>query len=295
MKKTVFTGAGVALVTPFNRKGEVDFRKLKELIDFQIDNGTDAIIVCGTTGENATLSDEEHLAVIKTAVEYIDSRVPVIAGTGSNDSAHAVKISNEAERYGVNALLVVTPYYNKTSQHGLIKHYEFISNNVSTPMIVYNVPSRTGVNIQPQIYKELAEIKNIVGTKEANGDISALIKTMSLCGNDFDIYSGNDDQIAPICALGGKGVISVMSNIAPKVVHDIALYAIEGNVKKSAALQKHYQSLCDALFSDVNPVPVKTAMNMLNMDVGKVRLPLYEMTEKKKDALRQVLSQYNLI
>lgn len=295
MKNSVFTGAGVALVTPFDESGRVNFRKLEELIEFQIENKTDAIIICGTTGENATLTDKEHLKIIDYTVKCVNKRIPVIAGTGSNDTAHAVMMSNEAERLGADGLLIVTPYYNKTSQEGLIKHYEFISSRVNTPIIVYNVPSRTGVNVMPETYFEISKLKNIVGAKEANGDISSIIKTMSLCGEDFDIYSGNDDQIAPICALGGKGVISVMSNILPKETHIIAESAAKRHIKKSTALQKKYLPLCNALFSDINPMPVKEAMNLMGMNVGKCRLPLCEMNKIKKKALIEVLKDYKLL
>lgn len=295
MKNSVFTGTGVALVTPFDESERVNFRKLEELIEFQIENKTDAVIVCGTTGENATLTDKEHLKIIDYTVKCVNKRIPVIAGTGSNDTAHAVMMSNEAERLDADGLLIVTPYYNKTSQEGLIKHYEFISSRVNTPIIVYNVPSRTGVNVMPETYFEISKLKNIVGAKEANGDISSIIKTMSLCGEDFDIYSGNDDQIAPICALGGKGVISVMSNILPKETHIIAESAVKRHIKKSTALQKKYLPLCNALFSDINPMPVKEAMNLMGMNVGKCRLPLCEMNKIKKKALIEVLKDYKLL
>ncbi len=295
MKNSVFTGAGVALVTPFDESGNVNYEKLKELIEFQIKNRTDALIVCGTTGESATLSDEEHIEIIRFAVECAEKRIPVIAGTGSNDTAHAVMMSNEAEKLGVDGLLTVTPYYNKTSQEGLIRHYEFISERVSTPIIVYNVPSRTGVNIQPETYAEIAKLKNITGAKEANGDISSIIKTMSLCGDDFDIYSGNDDQIVPICALGGKGVISVLSNILPAETHKIASSGIRRRLKESTRLQKKYLMLCSALFSDVNPIPVKEAMNMMGMNVGRCRLPLCEMSKYKREMLKNVLQEYEFI
>lgn len=295
MNNTVFTGAGVALITPFDESGNVNYKKLKELIEFQIKNKTDAIIVCGTTGESATLTDKEHIEIIKFAVKCVGKRIPVIAGTGSNDTAHAVMMSNEAEKAGVDGLLMVTPYYNKTSQEGLVKHYEFISQRVSTPVIVYNVPSRTGVNIQPETYREISKLSNIAGTKEANGDISSIMKTMSLCGEDFDIYSGNDDQIAPVCALGGKGVISVLSNILPAETHRIASSGIRRRIKESSALQKKYLPLCNALFSDVNPIPVKEAMNMMGMNVGRCRLPLCEMNKTKRESLKNVLTEYGMI
>lgn len=295
MKNPIFTGAGTALVTPFDENGKVNFKKLKELIEFQINGKADAIIICGTTGESATLSDDEHIEIIRFTVKCAEKRIPVIAGTGSNCTSHAVMMSNEAEKAGVDGLLIVTPYYNKTSQDGLIKHYEFISRNVSTPIIVYNVPSRTGVDIKPETYFEISRFQNVCGAKEANGSISSIVKTMSLCPEDFYIYSGNDDQTAAICALGGKGVISVMSNILPEETHRIAEYGISGKTDESSALQKKYISLCDALFSDVNPIPVKEAMNLMGMNVGKNRLPLWKMSKAKKENLKAVLKNYNLI
>ncbi len=288
LKKPIFTGAGVALVTPFDENGNVNYRKLEELIEFQIENNTDALIVCGTTGESATLNDNEHLSIINHAVKCSAKRIPVIAGTGSNDTSHAVKMSNEAEKAGADGLLIVTPYYNKTSQNGLIEHYKFISERVSAPIIVYNVPSRTGVNIKPETYSEIASLNNISGAKEANGDISSIIKTMSLCPDDFYIYSGNDDQTTAICSIGGKGVISVLSNIKPSETHELAVSAINGELEKSISLQKKLLPLCNALFSDVNPIPVKEAMNMLNMNVGKCRLPLCDIKKDSKKILESV-------
>lgn len=295
MKKTIFTGAATALVTPFDDEGKVNFGRLKELIEFQIISQTDAVVICGTTGESATLTDEEHIDIIKYAVECVGKRIPVIAGTGSNCTEHAVMMSNEAEKLGVDGLLIVTPYYNKTSQDGLIRHYEFISQRVSTPIIVYNVPSRTGVNIKPETYAEIAKFKNIRGIKEANGDISSIIKTMKLCGDKIDVYSGNDDQIAPVCAVGGKGVISVLSNILPFETHLMASECISGNMTEGTELQKKYIKLIDALFSDVNPIPIKKAMNLMGMDVGKCRLPLCCMSKVKKEMLKDILTEYNLI
>lgn len=295
MKKTIFTGSGCALVTPFDENGKVNYEKLKELIEFQINNKTDAIIICGTTGESATLTDEEHIEIIKFTVNFVEKRIPVIAGTGSNDTAHAVKMSNEAEKQGVDGLLMVTPYYNKTSQEGLIKHYEFINSRVSTPIIVYNVPSRTGVNIQPETYAEISKLNNVAGIKEANGDISSVIKTMSLCGNEIDIYSGNDDQTAAICALGGKGVISVLANILPYETHRMATLGVKRKITQCIRMQKKYLDLCSTLFCDVNPIPVKEAMNLMGMNVGKCRLPLCEISEKNKKHIEQTLNQYCII
>lgn len=295
MKNTVFTGAAVAIVTPFDADNKIDYNKLAELIDYQIENSTDAIVICGTTGEGPTLTHEEHAEAIRFTCKHVNKRVPVIAGTGSNDTDYAVKLSNEAEKDGADALLLVTPYYNKTSQMGLIKQYEYINDRVSTPIILYNVPSRTGVNILPETYLELSKLSNVVATKEANGDISSILKTMSLCGDNLDIYSGNDDQIAPIMALGGKGVISVLSNVAPKLTHDIAMAGYNGDVKTCTKMQLEYLELCNNLFCDVNPIPVKEAMNMMGMNVGPCRLPLYEMTEAKKALLKDTLAKYNLI
>lgn len=295
MKKTVFTGAAVAIVTPFDENQKINYDKLAEIIDYQIANSTDAIVICGTTGEGSTLDHHEHAEAVRFACKYTNKRVPVIAGTGSNDTEYAVKLSNEAEKDGADALLMVTPYYNKTSQMGLIKHYEYINDRVSAPIILYNVPSRTGVNILPETYLELSKLSNVVATKEANGDISSILKTMSLCGDNLDIYSGNDDQIAPITALGGKGVISVLSNVAPKLAHDIAMAGVNGDIKTCTKMQLEYLELCNNLFCDVNPIPVKEAMNMMGMNVGPCRLPLYEMTDSKKALLKDTLAKYNLI
>lgn len=295
MKKSIFTGSGCALVTPFDENGNVNYKKLKELIEFQINNKTDAIIICGTTGESATLTDEEHIEIIKFTVNCVENRIPVIAGTGSNDTAHAVKMSNEAEKQSVDGLLIVTPYYNKTSQEGLIKHYEFINSRVSTPIIVYNVPSRTGVNIKPETYAEISKLKNAAAIKEANSDISSIIKTMSLCDDGIDIYSGNDDQTAAICSLGGKGVISVLANILPAETHRMASLGVKRKITQCNSLQKKYLSLCSALFCDVNPVPVKQAMNLMGMNVGKCRLPLCEMNDANKEILISALKDSQLI
>ncbi|MBQ6625002.1 MAG: 4-hydroxy-tetrahydrodipicolinate synthase [Clostridia bacterium] len=295
MKKTLFTGAGVAIVTPFNADGTVNYDRFKELIDRQIENSTDAIIVAGTTGEAATLSTEEHIEVIKRGVEFVDKRVPVIAGCGSNDTKYNVELASECKKAGSDALLMVTPYYNKTSQKGLIEHFTYIADRVEAPIILYNVPSRTGVNIEPETYSILCKHDNIIATKEANGDISALAKTISLCGDNLDVYSGNDDQIASFVAMGAKGVISVLSNVVPKVTHDIAQLGVDGDVKKSVELQLKYLKLCNDLFMDVNPIPVKEALNMMGLDVGGYRLPLCEMTDSNKAKLEETLKLYNLI
>ena len=292
-KNTIFTGAGVAIVTPMHADGSVNYEKYRELIDWQIANGTDAIIACGTTGESSTLDHQEHTKVIRTAVEQAAGRVPVIAGTGSNDTAYCLQLSMEAKNLGADALLLVTPYYNKTSQRGLIAHYTAVADHVAMPIILYNVPSRTGVDIKPATLAELAKHPHIVAVKEANGNIAAAAQVASLC--DIDIYSGNDDQIVPILSLGGKGVISVLSNVVPRETHDICAKWFAGDVAGSRDLQLKMLDLCGALFSDVNPIPVKEAMNLMGMDVGECRLPLYGMDEGGKSKLAATLSKYGLL
>ncbi len=296
MREPVFTGAGVAIVTPFiGEELKINFALLEELVDDQIKNKTDAIIICGTTGESSTLEHEEHVEAIKCAVSAAAKRVPVIAGTGSNDTAYAVKLSNEAEQAGADALLSVTPYYNKTSQSGLVEHYRFIADRISVPLILYNVPSRTGMDIKPETYVELAKIPRINGVKEASGSISALAKSIALCGDELNFYSGNDDQITAFMALGAKGVISVLSNVAPKLAHDIAAVALEGDIAKSAALQLQYLDLCNDLFIDVNPVPVKAAMEMMGIKVGRCRMPLGTMSAAATKQLEATLKKHGLI
>ena len=295
MKKAVFTGAAVALVTPFHKDGSINYGKLEELIDYQIENSTDSIVVCATTGESPTLSYEEHEQIVRRCVEHVAGRVPVIAGTGSNDTKNALKLSNDAERAGADGLLMVTPYYNKTSQAGLIEHFNFIADRVSTPIILYNVPSRTGLNIKPETYYELSKHKNIVAAKEANGDISALAQTVKLCGDELTIYSGNDDQITAFMSLGAKGVISVMSNILPKETHEIARLAADGDFFGSAKLQLQLIDVCKALFCDVNPIPVKAALNMMGFDVGRGRMPLSPLSEKNTRYLRSVLENHGFL
>lgn len=295
MKQTVFTGAGVAIVTPFTSDNKINYDKLAELLEFQIANKTDAIIICGTTGEGSTLDHDEHSNAIKFTVDVVNKRIPVIAGTGSNDSNYAVNLSNEAEKAGVDALLSVTPYYNKTSQRGLVQHFNYIADRVSVPIILYNVPSRTGVNILPETYLELSKHERIVGTKEANGDISSVARTIALCGDDFSVYSGNDDQVTALMSLGGKGSISVLSNICPEVAHNIPAKFLEGDYIGSRKLQLEYMDLCHDLFMDVNPIPVKEAMNMMGMDVGDCRLPLYRMTDAAREALRCTLTKHGLV
>lgn len=295
MKPVLFTGAGVAIITPFNDDQSVNYDRFAQLVEYQLEKGTDAIVVCGTTGEAKTLSTEEHVNVIKLCVDVVNHRVPVIAGAGSNDTHYAVELSNEAEKCGVDALLHVTPYYNKTSQKGLIAHYNYIADRVSAPIILYNVPSRTGVNIKPETYAELAKHPRIVATKEANGNISEIAKTAALCGDELAIYSGNDDQVTPIMSLGGKGVISVLSNVIPGIAHDIVQRYLDGDYIGSRELQLEYLDLCNNLFIDVNPIPVKEAMNMMGLDVGPCRLPLIEMDEEPKAKLRASLARHGLI
>ena len=295
MKNPIFTGAGVAIITPFTADGKVNEKVLAEIIEYQISHSTDAIVICGTTGESATLDHNEHTQAIKVAVDVTSGRIPVIAGTGSNDTAYALKLSNDAEKLGVDGLLMVTPYYNKASQEGLIKHFNYVADRVSTPIILYNVPSRTGCEIKPETYAELAKHKMIYAAKEATGNLSSIAKTISLVPEDFAIYSGNDDQITPIMSLGGKGVISVLSNILPQVAHDIAQTALDGDFKKSVELQLKYLELCNAMFMDVNPIPVKVAMRMMGIDVGPLRLPLCDMTPANTEKLKSVLQKYELI
>lgn len=295
MKNTIFTGAGVAIVTPMNADGSVNYDGLGAIIDEQVENGTDAIIICGTTGESSTLTDEEHIECIRYCVKRVNKRIPVIAGTGSNDTAYAIQLSKEAEAAGADALLVVTPYYNKTSQRGLVAHFTAIADAVNIPMILYNVPSRTGVNIAVETYKTLSKHKNIVAAKEASGNLSAVAKIIAACGDDLDVYSGNDDQIVPIMALGGKGVISVLSNVLPKETHEMAQLCLDNNVAEAAKLQINYLELINALFCDVNPIPVKEAMNLMGKNVGSCRLPLYGMEQEKIDKLASALKNAGLI
>lgn len=290
---TLFTGSGVAIVTPMNADGSVHYEKYRELIEWQIENGTDAIITCGTTGESSTLNHQEHIQVMKTAIEQAAGRVPVISGTGSNDTAYCIELSKEAEALGADGLLLVTPYYNKASQKGLILHYNTIADAVHLPIILYNVPSRTGVEMKPATIAELAKHPQIVAVKEANGNISAAAQVAALC--DIDIYSGNDDQIVPLLSLGGKGVISVLANILPQQTHDICAKWFAGDVEGSLALQLQYLELANALFSDVNPIPVKEAMNLMGMQVGDCRLPLCSMEPAAKEKLTAVLQKYQLL
>ena len=292
----VFTGAGVAIVTPFKENGEVNYEKFGELIEDQIAGGTDAIIVCGTTGESSTLDHEEHLAVIKNCIEKVAGRIPVVAGTGSNCTETAVYLSTEAEKYGADALLLVTPYYNKATQNGLFKHYKTIADSVKIPCILYNVPSRTGCNIAPETVVRLcSEVENIVGVKEASGNISQIVKLMSIADGKVDLYSGNDDQIVPLLALGGIGVISVLSNVAPRQTHDICEKFFNGDVAGSCAEQLRAIPLCNALFSEVNPIPVKKALNLMGKEVGLLRAPLTEMEEENAAKLEKAMKEYGIL
>ena len=295
MKKPIFKGAGVALITPMHFDGSVNYEELARLLEFQVENGTDAIIACGTTGEAATLTVKEHCEVLSFVCERINGRIPVIAGTGSNDTNTAIELSKSAEASGADALLSVTPYYNKTSQTGLIRHFTTIADNIDLPLILYNVPSRTGCNIKPKTYAELCKHENIVATKEANGDISSVSQTRSLCGDKLDIYSGNDDQTVPFMSLGALGVISVFSNFCPKEMHEICELCLNNNFVEAAKLNFHYVELMDIMFSDVNPIPVKTAMNLIGFNAGECRLPLVPMSYSGYHDLKDCLQKYNLI
>lgn len=295
MKETIFEGSGVAIITPMNEDKSINHTAFEEIIDFQLENGTDAIIACGTTGESATLSDDEYYSVVKCAANRVNKRVPVIAGAGSNNTIHAIELSLRAKSAGADALLIVTPYYNKTSQKGLVEHYKLIAENVELPIILYNVPSRTGCNINPETCLELSKIPNIVGIKEASGNISNVAKILSLCDKDFKVYSGNDDQIVPIMSLGGSGVISVFANVCPKECHDITSLALKGEISKAAEMQLKYLDLINVLFCDVNPIPVKEAMNMLGYDCGRCRLPLTTLNEENLNKLREMMKKYDII
>lgn len=287
MKHTIFTGSAVALTTPFNLDGTVNFEGLGTNIDYQIDNGTDAIVVCGTTGESSTMSDEEHRACIEFAVKHTNHRVPVIAGTGSNDTRYAIELSVEAQKLGADGLLVVTPYYNKTTQAGLFDHFTIIANSVDIPIILYNIPGRTGLNISVETLEKLAHHKNIAAVKEASGNIAYTAQVAAACGDLIDIYSGNDDMIVPIMSLGGKGVISVLSNILPKETHEITQLCLNNDFQKAGEMQIKYLDLINSLFCEVNPIPVKEAMNQLGMAAGACRMPL---TKMSADNLARLLS-----
>ncbi len=295
MKNAVFTGAAVALVTPMNPDGSVNLETLGRLLEDQIANGTDAILICGTTGESATLSDEEKLTCIDFAVRTVNHRVPVIAGTGSNNTAHSIQLSRQAAALGADALLVVTPYYNKTSQAGLEAHFNAIANAAKIPMILYNVPSRTGVNLTPETVLQLSKKPYIVGIKEASGNISQIARIAELCGDEIVLYSGNDDQVVPLLSLGGKGVISVVSNVAPAQMHACCQAWFDGDVVKARQLQLELLPLCRAMFCDVNPIPVKYAMQLQGWRVGNCRLPLIGPAPAQQQQIQTVMQQYHLI
>ena len=292
----IFKGAGVAIVTPMHEDGKVNYEKLEELLEYQIANSTDAIIICGTTGESSTMTHGEHLQTIKFAIDKVAGRVPVIAGTGSNCTETAIMMSQEAASYGADALLIVTPYYNKATQKGLIRHYTQIAESVpQTPIIMYNVPSRTGCNLQPATVAALVKnVKNIVGIKAASGDLSQIAKMMSLTEGNIELYSGNDDQVLPILSLGGLGVISVLSNVAPKQTHDMVMNFLEGNLAEAAKLQLEAIPLINALFCEINPIPVKTALNLMGWNVGPLRMPLCEMEPENEAKLAKALTDYGI-
>ena len=291
---SIFEGSAVALVTPFTKDG-INFSALKRLLDFQLCNGTDALVICGTTGEPATMTLEEKHSVMKYAIDYVAGRKPVILGTGGNNTSSVIAESKYAQSLGADALLIVTPYYNKCSQDGLVKHFFAVADAVELPIIIYNVPSRTGVNITPATLARLAEHPNIQAIKEASGNISQIAEMARLVKGKMDLYSGNDDQIVPILSLGGKGVISVLANVAPQAAHDICASYLAGDVKTACDLQLHYNPLNSALFSDVNPIPVKTALNLMGFEAGPLRLPLSDMSAQGEEALRKVLQSYDLI
>lgn len=293
MKKVIFKGCGTAIITPFTEDG-VNFEEFRKMIEFQINEGVDSIVVCGTTGESSTMSTEEKKETIKFAIDVANKRVPIIAGTGGNCTKSAIEMSKYAESVGADAVLVVTPYYNKTTQAGLVAHYKAIAQSISIPVILYNVPSRTGLNIAPATYLELSKVENIVATKEASGNISQIAEIANLCGDNLAIYSGNDDQVLPILSLGGLGVISVLSNIIPKDVHNMVKYFLDGNVKEATKLQIDTLKLTSALFSEVNPIPVKAACNMIGFNAGVPRLPLVEMTAAGKEKLKNEMISYRL-
>ncbi|MBE6053028.1 MAG: 4-hydroxy-tetrahydrodipicolinate synthase [Clostridium sartagoforme] len=292
---SIFKGSAVAIITPFTTDNKINYRKLKELIEWQIEEKTDAIVICGTTGEASTMSKEEKEKVIKFTIDTVNKRVPVIAGTGSNNTESSVEMSKYAESVGVDGLLLITPYYNKTNSKGLFKHFEAINNEVNTPIILYNVPSRTGVNITPKQLLDLSKLNNIVAIKEASSNISQIAEMKALCEDKIDIYSGNDDQIVPIMSLGGLGVISVLANIIPKEVHDITFAYLNGDINRAMKLQLSTLALANILFIETNPIPVKTALNFMGKEVGNFRLPLYEMDNRNLNLLKDTLKKYNLI
>ncbi|MBR3457049.1 MAG: 4-hydroxy-tetrahydrodipicolinate synthase [Selenomonadaceae bacterium] len=294
MKDVIFTGAGVAIVTPFTETG-IHFEELGRMIDDQIANGTDAIVITGTTGESATMTDEEHRAAIKFAVDHVKGRVPVIAGTGSNETSYAVELTQYAEKVGADGVLVVTPYYNKCTQNGLVRHYTMIADQSNIPLVLYDVPSRTGVSIKPETYAKLSKHPRIVAVKEANGDLSSILRLRHACGDELAVYSGNDDQIIPILSLGGKGVISVLSNVAPRQTHDICQLYFDGKVQEAAKLQIELSDLIDALFCEVNPIPVKAAMRLLGYEAGPLRMPLTDPEPAHLEQIKAALKKHGLL
>ena len=292
----IFKGAGVAIVTPMKENLEINYDKLDEMLEEQIAGGTDAIIICGTTGESATMTEAEHSEAIRFTIERVNHRIPVIAGTGSNCTRTAVELSKEAEKDGADGLLLVTPYYNKATQNGLIAHYTQICNEVNLPAILYNVPSRTGCNIQPKTLAQLVKnADNIVGVKEASGNIGAVAQIMHLCDGNIDLYSGNDDQVVPLMSLGGIGVISVLSNVAPAYVHDMVYRYLSGDVEGSRKMQLDALPMCDALFCEVNPIPVKAALNLMGKEVGPLRAPLTEIEPAHRDVLEKAMKDFGLL
>lgn len=291
---SIFKGSGVAIITPFNENG-IDYEKLRELLEWHIKESTDAIVICGTTGEATTMTEQEKKDAIKFTVDVVNKRIPVITGTGGNNTKTSIEMSLYAESVGVDGILVITPYYNKTNAEGLLMHFKAINDAVKTPIILYNVPSRTNMNITPETLLKLTELNNVVAIKEASGDMSQVAKMKALCGDKIDIYSGNDDQIIPILSLGGIGVISVAANIIPKIVHDMCDLYLNGDCFKATKLQLEYLELMNNLFIETNPIPVKTAMNVMGMNVGELRLPLYKMNDKNKETLVNTLKKYNLL
>lgn len=292
---SIFTGSGVAIITPFNEDETINYPELKKLIEFQIENGTDAIIICGTTGEASTLTDEEQIDCVRYAVEVVNKRIPVIAGAGSNHTSHAIELAQGCEKAGADAVLLVTPYYNKTTQKGLIKHYKMIAESINIPIILYNVPSRTGLNITPKTCYELSKIKNIVAIKEASGNISQVAEIAALCGPDFDIYSGNDDQVLPLLAIGGKGVISVLANVAPRYTHDMVASYLNGDTKTATKMQLDALHLINMLFCETNPIPVKAAVGLMGYNTGSCKMPLCEMDENNFENLKKAMEDFGII
>ena len=295
MKEPIFTGSGVAIITPMHEDRTINYEAFAKMLDFQIENGTDAIVVVGTTGEASTLNTREHRDAIKFTMEYVNHRVPVIAGCGSNNTAYGIEMARSACSYNVDGLLLVTPYYNKTTQKGLLSHYRMYHDATDKPIILYNVPSRTGVNLLPETLAELSKLPRINGVKEASGNISQVMKVRALCGDELNIWSGNDDQIPAVMACGGKGVISVLANVCPQQTHDMVMAYLNGDANKCTEMMAEYLELANALFVEVNPIPVKTACNMMGMEAGPLRMPLCDMTEEHTEYLRGILDKYGLL